>query len=203
MPDPATGSAAPAPDDRALERALGSQVRALRRGHDLSVADLAAAAHISGGMLSKIENGQISASLGTLQAIAAVLSVPISQLFARFEEREDVSFVAAGQGLTIDRRGTKVGHAYQLLGAALRGEIVIEPYLITLSEDAEPHTGFQHGGQEFLFMLTDAMTYAHGPRRYPMRPGDALLFDPGTPHGPAELTQRPVQFLSIIVYPHS
>ncbi len=38
-----TGSNAPSPEPRTLERALGAQIRATRRSHDLSVADLAAA----------------------------------------------------------------------------------------------------------------------------------------------------------------
>jgi DNA-binding XRE family transcriptional regulator len=77
-----TGSAAPAPAERDLERALGSQIRAIRRQQDLSVSDLASAAGISNGMLSKIENGGISASLATLQAISSVLQVSLSSLFA-------------------------------------------------------------------------------------------------------------------------
>ena len=45
----ATGSSAPAESGRTLERAIGNQVRALRRHNDLSISDLAAAAGISSG----------------------------------------------------------------------------------------------------------------------------------------------------------
>ena len=68
----ATGSGAPSNDPRALEKALGLRVRQLRRQQDLSVADLAAAAGLSTGMLSKIENGQISPSLTSLQSLAQI-----------------------------------------------------------------------------------------------------------------------------------
>ena len=106
-PDILTGSNAPRETERTLERALGQQVRHLRRQHDLSIADLAATAGISTGMLSKIENGQISPSLSTLNAIAGALTVPITTLFSAFEERRDCSHVKAGQGVVIERRGTK------------------------------------------------------------------------------------------------
>ena len=72
----------------------------------------------SKGMLSKIENGQISASLKTLKILSNTLNVPISNLFSTYDEDFDCSFVAAGQGVTIDRRGTKAGHIYELLGHA-------------------------------------------------------------------------------------
>ena len=200
--DLATGSTAPAPPqaERSLERAIGAQIRELRRRFNLSVADLASAADISASMLSKIENGQISASLSTLQAVAAALSVPLTTLFSTFEERRDCSFVPAGQGLVIDRRGTKVGHIYQLLGHALGGEVVVEPYLITLNEEAAPYTGFRHGGAEFIYMLTGEVIYRHADRTYHLKPGDSLLFDSGALHGPESLVVRPMTYLSIIVY---
>ncbi len=196
-----TGSAAPMETKRSLERALGNQIRTIRRQHDLSVSDLASAAGISNGMLSKIENGAISPSLTTIQAISGVLQVPLSALFASFEERHDCSFVSAGQGVPIDRRGTKVGHMYHLLGAVLRGEVVLEPYMITLSEDAVAYTGFRHAGVEFLYMLEGEMDYRHGDSTYHLAPGDSLLFDSGALHGPEHLTGAVAKYLSIIVYP--
>jgi transcriptional regulator with XRE-family HTH domain len=197
--DLATGSNAPS-SARSLERALGLQVRSIRRGRDLSLTDLAAASGISSGMLSKIENGQISPSLSTLQAVASALGVPMSALFAGAEERRDCSFVAAGQGVTIERRGTKVGHVYQLLGHVLGGEVVLEPYLITLKEGATPYTAFQHDGLELIYMLSGRVGYRHGDTVYDLGPGDTLLFDPAARHGPELLHALPMTYLSIIVY---
>lgn len=132
-----------------------------------------------------------------------MLQVPLSSLFASFEERQDASYVRAGQGVTIERRGTKVGHVYQLLGHALRGDVVVEPYLITLRENAAPHTSFRHAGVEFLYMLKGEVTYRHGSETYHLAPGDALLFDSAAPHGPEGLSREETQYLSIIVYPRA
>ena len=152
-------------------------------------------------MLSKIENGGISPSLATLQSIAGVLQVPLSLLFAAFEERQDCSYVPAGNGLTIERRGTKVGHVYQLLGHVLRGDVAVEPYLITLRENAAAYTGFRHAGVEFLYMLKGSVSYRHGAEVYRLTPGDALLFDSSAPHGPETLAEEETSYLSIIIYP--
>lgn len=199
--DYVTGSGAPAIANRTLEQALGAQIRHLRRQLDLTVAHLATGAGISTGMLSKIENGQISPSLATLQALAAALNVPITALFASFDEKRDCSYVKAGQGVVIERRGTKVGHQYELLGHALGGETVCEPYLITLREEATPYTAFQHGGVEFIYMLGGELQYRHGDSTYQLKPGDSLLFDSGAAHGPERLTSLPAKYLSIIIYP--
>ena len=199
----ATGSNAPPRSVRTLEHALGLQIRRLRRQHDLSISDLAGAAGMSSGMLSKIENGQISPSLSSLNAISNALSVPITTLFAAFEDRRDCSYVKNGKGVIIERRGTKVGHVYQLLGHSIRGEVIVEPYLITLESDAIPYTGFQHEGIEFLYMLSGEVVYRHADKTYRLQPGDSLMFDSGALHGPQELVSLPMTYLSIIVYPRS
>jgi transcriptional regulator with XRE-family HTH domain len=196
-----TGSNAPAESSRALERALGARIRFIRREQDLSVLDLSSAANISAGMLSKIENGQISPSLSTLQSIANALKVSLSMLFAASEERRDCSYVRAKQGVVIERRGTKVGHVYQLLGHVIGGDVAVEPYLITLEENAEAFTGFQHSGIEFIYMLSGEVIYRHGVTSHRLRPGDSLMFDSGALHGPETLVKRPMTYLSIIVYP--
>lgn len=71
---------------RFLEAALGRKVRALRLEQGRTIADLAAAACISSGMLSKIENGLTSPSLSTLHSLAAALSVAMADFFAGFNE---------------------------------------------------------------------------------------------------------------------
>lgn len=200
--DIATGSSAPtSAERRTVEEAVGVRVRTLRKRLDMTVAELAGQAGLSVGMLSKIENGATSPSLATLQALADACNVPISSLFAELEEARDCSYVPKGQGVTIDRRGTKAGHQYQLLGHSLRGEVVVEPYLITLSKEAEPYANFRHAGVEFIYMLSGAVAYRHADKVYDLGPGDALFFDAGAPHGPSSLTRLPSQYLSIIIYP--
>src|SRR3974390_23096 len=116
MTDYTTGSGGPQTHTRTLEEAIGRQVRQLRTKLGMSGAEFAPAAGISPSMLSKIETGQISASLQTLPSIALALNAPIASLFSVYEEHQDCSFVPSGHGVTIDRRGTKAGHRYQLLG---------------------------------------------------------------------------------------
>lgn len=196
-----TGSQAPQDTPRTLESSIGIEVRRRRKELDLTVADLGAAAGISAGMLSKIENGSISPSLGTLEALAKALNVPIVRLFAETEERRDCSFVKAGSGVRIDRRGTKAGHLYDLLGHSLAGAIAVEPYLITLKSDAQSYTDFRHSGVEFIYMLSGKVRYRHADKTYLLEPGDALFFDAAARHGPEDLIDAPMTYLSIIIYP--
>lgn len=188
--------------DNLLEVAIGREVRAFRTKLGITVADLAAAAKLSPGMLSKIENGLTSPSLNTLQTLSAALGVPVTSLFRRFEERRDAVFVKSGQGLVIERRGTRAGHQYQLLGhtGGVTGRVVVEPYLITLTQNSDVFPLFQHDGLEFLHMIEGEVVYRHADRLYTLTPGDSLFFDADAPHGPEELIRLPIRFLSVISY---
>jgi transcriptional regulator with XRE-family HTH domain len=188
--------------DNILEVAIGREVRAFRNKLGITVSDLARATGLSLGMLSKIENGVTSASLTTLQRLSRALGVPVTALFRRFEERRDAVFVSAGQGLVIERRGTRAGHQYRLLGhtGGMSGGTVVEPYLITLTEESDVFPLFQHSGMEFLFMLEGEVLYRHADKLYTMKPGDSLFFDADAPHGPEEMRKLPIRFLSVISY---
>ena len=188
-----------------LEVAIGHEVRALRKTLGITVAELAAATGLSVGMLSKIENGNTSPSLTTLQALARALGVPVTTFFRRFEEERGAVHVRAGEGVDVERRGTRAGHQYTLLGhiGANSGGVVVEPYLITLSEDSDVFPTFQHDGLEFLYMLEGRVTYRHGEKLYPLAPGDSLFFDADAPHGPEKLNKLPARYLSVISYPQA
>lgn len=86
------------PKENNLEVAIGREVRAFRKTLGITGADLASATGISLGMLSKIENGNTSPSLTTLQSLAAALGVPVTAFFRRFEEVRNAVFVKAGRG---------------------------------------------------------------------------------------------------------
>mgnify|MGYP002651846505 CR=1 FL=1 len=150
----------------------------------------------------KIENGVISPSLGTLQALANALRVPLVQLFAGFAEPRGAMHVKAGQGVEIERQGTRAGHQYHLLGhiGSNNSGVVVEPYLIVLSAESDRFPTFQHEGLEFLYMLEGEVVYRHGEQLFTMQPGDSLFFDADAPHGPERLVTLPARYLSVISY---
>ena len=187
--------------ENALELAIGQQVRQFRQKQGVTVADLARQAGLSSGMLSKVENGQTSPSLATLNALAAALNVPVTSLFRKFEETREATNVKSGQGLTIERQGTRAGHQYQLLGHSSSHSPSVEPYVITLSEESDVFPLFQHPGIEFIYVLEGEVVYRHANQTYHLSPGDSLYFDADAPHGPEDLVKLPIKLLTVIVTP--
>ncbi|HCH22688.1 MAG TPA: MerR family transcriptional regulator [Oceanospirillaceae bacterium] len=189
--------------ERKLEVAIGREVRSLRKAIGITGADLATSCGVSVGMLSKIENGLISPSLTTLQALAHALGVPLTYLMRKFEEQRTAVQVKSGEGVEMERRGTRSGHQYNLLGYLADNDsgVMVEPYMITLTDVTDEFPAFQHEGVEYLYFLEGRAEYRHGDRTYLMEPGDSLFFDADAPHGPEKLLDFPVRYLSVISYP--
>ncbi len=192
----------PPPSQRAsaLEASIGRQVRLFRKKLDMTVAELAKQADLSAGMLSKVENGRTSPSLASLHALSAALNVPVTAFFRRFEEQRAATHVQAGQGLKIERRGTRSGHEYRLLGHSFAKTVTMEPHIVTLVEPSEVFPLFQHAGTELVYMLEGEMEYRHAGAVYRLAAGDSLYFDGEAPHGPETLLTLPIRFLSVIAY---
>tara|TARA_B110000444_G_scaffold100534_1_gene95115 strand:+ start:62 stop:715 length:654 start_codon:yes stop_codon:yes gene_type:complete len=188
-----------------LEAAIGRQVRVFRRRQEVTVAELATSSGLSIGMLSKIENGNTSPSLTTLRTLANALSVPLTAFFRQFEESREGVHTKAGEGIEMERAGTRAGHQYNLLGhiGANSSGVIVEPYLITLSTQADVFPTFQHGGIETIYMLEGTVEYRHGEKVHCLNPGDTLFFDADSPHGPERLIRLPARYLSIISYPQN
>lgn len=183
----------------AITQAIGGRLREERRRLGLTLQEVALRTGMSLGMISKIENAQTSASLRTLARLSQALEVPITTFFRGLEEERDASYVPAGEGIELVRLGTRHGHRYELLAAAKGAQRRVQPFLVTLTEQAESFPLFQHLGVEFLYALEGSFAYRYGRHTYEMDPGDSLMFDGQVPHGPERLNVLPIRFLSITV----
>lgn len=188
--------------DNELERYLGNAIRDLRLKHGLTIADVAERASISRGMLSKIENGQTATSLDTLSKLALALGISLSTLFKGYNIPEGgAQHIKHDKGMQVVRRGTRHGHTYQLLAYDQGPTKLFEPFLITMDDASEVFPTFEHPGTEFLYMLQGKIEYRHGKQTYLLEPGDSLTFRGDVPHGPEQLIELPIRFLSVTIYP--
>lgn len=184
-----------------LERMIGAELKRVRLAQRLTIAEVAAKCGITGGMLSKLENGHISASLDTLVRLTRALGISLASLFQGFPESEGgAQLVKKGRGMEVVRRGTRRGHTYHLLAAERGPRRSFEPFLVTLTDESEVFQRFQHPGTEFIHVLEGRLEYRHGKQIYPMGPGDSLTFKGDVPHGPERLLKLPIRMLSIIMY---
>lgn len=188
-------------EKRGLDALVGRSVKTERTMAGLTLAELSASSGVSTPMISKIERGQVSASLSTLNALAQAIGVPIINFFAETVEKGEVSFVHAGEGVNVRRAGSTYGHSYKQIGHIESDRVEFETYLITLEGPVTGTPIFQHTGIELMHMLEGTLTYRVGEATYDLSEGDTLSFEAGMPHGPVKTGAQKVSFLTVISKP--
>jgi transcriptional regulator with XRE-family HTH domain len=184
-----------------LEQRIGHVIKRRRLEANLTLSDLSAGAGLSSAMLSRIENGQATASLDALERICAAIGIGMSDLFKETETQQGTAqLLKRPEQMEVVRVGTKYGHTYRLLSYDRGPRKIFEPFFIEMDKKSESYPRFSHPGTEFIYMLQGRMEYRFGDRTYLIEPGDAFTFSGNVVHGPEKLLDERIRFLSIIIY---
>jgi transcriptional regulator with XRE-family HTH domain len=160
---------------------VGTRIRTLREGMDLSLRDLAERSGVSAPMLSQVERGETSPTLSVAERIADGLELTLSQLL-RLDETDGVSVVRAAER----RRGGGPRHRYEVLTPplpGLRAEVSLHA-LRPGASTAEPDDPPMHepGSRETALVVDGPLRFVCGGRAHDLEAGDSVTFDADLPH---------------------
>jgi DNA-binding transcriptional MerR regulator len=159
-------------------RVDGRPLRRLRQRQGLSLREAGERTGLSVSFLSALERGVSGASIATLQRLTAAYGTTMSELFGPpIEKRQRL--VRAGR-----RPVLRLGDASVRIEQLARGATQLEPQLFVLAEGATSDGSYTHDGEEFLYLLSGAMTVWVGDdETYRLTTeGDALSFPSTMPH---------------------
>lgn len=179
------------------EQKIGQNIRNLRLRSGKTLTELARHAQITKSTLSKIETGQISSPVSTLIRIAEAMNVSLADFFQESEEQPKYKLTRKGEGKIITQDGSKFGYSYEGLALELQGKAA-EPFLLTI-QPGDPVGEFQHGGQEFIYMLAGKLEFTIDNSVFKLSPGDSLYIDPTTPHKTRVLGKTPAKFICVFI----
>jgi transcriptional regulator with XRE-family HTH domain len=183
-----------------LARRIGRNVREIRKGLHLSLKQLAEKTGVSPALLSRIENGLIMSSIGTLQVLSNYLKVDIAYLFRQEEERGFVVTRAGKRRLVKSNRGP---YGIEPLAEGMENPFMDPCIVTTLAGDGDEFNLVQHDGQEFCYVLEGKLGLMLGERNLVLNHGDAAYFLGEIPHGGRSLGKRPARTLHVHLIPGS
>jgi DNA-binding transcriptional MerR regulator/quercetin dioxygenase-like cupin family protein len=161
--------------DRHLD---GRLLRRLRTSRGLSLREAAHRSGLSISFLSALERGVSGASVATLQRLTTAYRTTLLELFASGD--------AAGDRLVRpdDRPVLRVAGGDVRIEQLAHGTRQLEPQLFVLAPGASSDGAYAHEGEEFLYLLSGAVTVWVGDDEvYALdRVGDALSFPSTLPH---------------------
>ncbi|PVA05481.1 helix-turn-helix domain-containing protein [Thalassorhabdomicrobium marinisediminis] len=164
------------PDPTGQQPPVGALLRAARRSQNLTLQELSTRSGLSVGYLSQIERDIATPSLGSLNRLAAALSLDLGHfiplpnargLVTRKQDRETI-WVREG-GMTYERlHGEFVGAAFSA-------------FLITMPAGFVTETDI-HTGEEFVEVRSGRVIFTIGERDYDLQAGDTLHFNSDQRH---------------------
>jgi len=156
---------------------VGTCIREIREAKGYSLRALADRSGLSLNAISRIERGNNSPTVSSLQRLATALAVPINEFF---ETSTEYATILVRKNQRLRTRGE--GVLFESLGSGLPGQM-IEPFLMTLLPGAvggeEP---ISHAGEEFVYCVEGEVEYLVNDEWHRLEAGDSLLFQSPQPH---------------------
>jgi transcriptional regulator with XRE-family HTH domain len=185
-------------NNTSIDLAIGSALQDLRKNRGLTARQLSADAGVSAAMISRIENGLVSPSISTLNALSQALNVPLVSLFRETtSEHSDYTHVKKGEGLFSTRIVDNHSHDFINLAFHTRRDLQFEARMVTLvRQDARPPIYVGHG-VVFVYAIAGEAIYDYGQREITLQAGDSLSLDSELRHGFRKVISEEFTFLTV------
>lgn len=182
-----------------LAGAFGSNVRRRREEAGLTLEQLSIQSAVSRAMLSKVERGEKSPTIGVASRIAHALQASLSDLIG------GPTGAVSGAAIVMRKndhpifRDPETGFERHMVSAAPGvggGEIVIHYLPAQVSLGLLP--AYPPGTEKQLVVLKGTLTIAIGGITETLKTGDSVFFQADVDHGFANRTNAPCQYIMVI-----
>lgn len=158
--------------------AMGLRIRELRQTRGLTLQDLADVSGLSTSMLSLVERGRASPSIGSLIVIASALGVAMSDLLVNGPDGEEKIVVRGSEARVVET-------AHHIVRRLMR-EDRARGVSVAVDEYA-PHTGsaehpIAHEGFEYGFVLQGELTVEVDGTKHILQQGDLIAYSSRRKH---------------------
>ena len=175
---------------------VATRLQELRQARGLSLRALAATSGLSMNAIARIERGDSSPTVSSLQRLATALDVPLLEFF-RVQPTLATVLVREGERLRSRREGALI----ESLGSGLPGQN-LGPFLMTLEPGASGgEESIHHGGEEFVYCLEGMVEYTVDGEPHRLSAGDSLLFLAHQPHLCRNVSEDEARVLIVILAP--
>ena len=164
---------------------VGARLRSCRAAAGLSLREASARTGLSSSFISGLERGTTGASVAALVCLASAYGTTVGALVAEGDGEGGRRAGARGAPRVVrghERPALDAGHGVRIEELATR-PTQLQPQLFVLAPGASSHGAYDHGGEEFLFVLAGRLAVWLDPgERHELGPGDALTFPSSLPH---------------------
>jgi transcriptional regulator with XRE-family HTH domain len=190
-------------DPRTGPAGLGQRLREAREQQQISLRTLAKRIDVSASLVSQVERGNVTPSVGTLYAIVRELNLSMDELFSEAEVDGGPRRTEPGPVQRADTRKTiylASGVRWELLTSQHDPELEFQMATYDVGAESCPADALMtHGGKEYGYVIRGRLEVTIGSEVYLLDPGDAVSFSSMTPHRLANAGDEIVEALWVVV----
>jgi len=178
---------------------IGKRIKEIRKEGNNTISDIAQKAGVTGGLISRIENGRTIPSLPVLLKIITSLDVEVTEFFNGMPQVNGSNFIVSRkqENTIIEKEDEAVGFEYTYIFgkqvSSLGFEMVLLEVMPNSKRDKVTTDAF-----EFKYILSGECSYVIGEEEVLLKEGDSIFFDGRIPHVP--VNRGLVSFKMLVIY---
>ena len=180
---------------------IGKRIKQIRKEGKKTIQEIARKAHVSNGLISKIENGRTIPSLPVLLNIIQALEIEIVHFFNGMPRSMQNSYIVCrAEGYrAIEKEDDATGFLYKHIFSKQLSSIGFETVLLEIQPKAS-RKKVETDAFEFKYILSGNCTYLIGDEKIELKEGDSIFFDGRIPHVPRNLEKKSCRMLVFYFY---
>ncbi|CAM3435508.1 helix-turn-helix domain-containing protein [Zobellia roscoffensis] len=180
---------------------IGKRIKEIRKESNKTISDIARGAEVTGGLISRIENGRTIPSLPVLLKIISSLEIEVTEFFNGMPQVNGASYIVSRKedNSIIEKEDTAVGFNYTYIFGKQLSSLGFETVLLEVQPNSE-RDKVTTDAYEFKYMLTGECYYIIGEEEVLLKEGDSIFFDGRIPHVPVNRSDASTKMLVIYFF---
>ncbi|MBX9806376.1 MAG: XRE family transcriptional regulator [Flavobacteriaceae bacterium] len=164
---------------------LGKRIKDIRRKNKKTISNIANAADVSNGLISRIENGRTIPSLPVLLNIINALEINVAEFFEGMPKLSELNYIISRseENAIIEKEDDAKGFDYKYIFGKQLSSIGFEAVLLEIQPNSQ-RGKVETDAYEFKYMLSGECIYNIGEEEVLLKEGDSIFFDGRIPHVP-------------------
>lgn len=175
---------------------IGKRIKEIRKGGGKTISEIAGRAEVTGGLISRIENGRTIPSLPVLLKIISSLEVEVTDFFNGMPQVNGANFIVSRkeENTIIEKEDEAVGFSYTYVFGKQFSSLGFESVLLEVAPGSK-RDKVTTDAYEFKYILSGECYYEIGEEEVLLKEGDAIFFDGRIPHVPINRGNVPSKML--------
>lgn len=164
---------------------IGKRIKEIRKEGGQTISDIAQKASVTGGLISRIENGRTIPSLPVLLKIITSLNVEVTDFFNGMPQVNGANFIVSRkeENSIMEKEDEAVGFKYTYIFGKQLSSLGFETVLLEVKPDSK-RDKVTTDAFEFKYILSGGCSYVIGEEEVVLKEGDSIFFDGRIPHVP-------------------